>query len=333
MYWDEQGNEHNEIPISMDPPEGWYNYSYSKWANIVSRNNGVESYYVWIPRYQYILDSTSQRSDVQFIMGTSTETKEGYKIPEAFTWGDNGEKQLSGYWMSKYQLSTEESTEKITAEMSPKDTLIRIGDITGTLITNAQTQGINVKYEYYLNGNKVHEGTSNTEKYVYENLELNKEYTINIIARNENSNAYLGAITKKVKTQEAYQPDLTGFDKENTYYVIYNDDGSEKERISIKENMPNNWYDYSNRKWANRVTTANETTSYFVWIPRYEYKIEKDRANLSLNNRRTEVNFVTPDITNSNCTTGYKVPEAFTWGDSGEKQLKGYWMSKYQLNN
>ena len=198
MYWDEQGNEHNETPISMDPPEGWYNYSYSKWANIVTRNNGLESYYVWIPRYQYILDSTSQRSDIQFIMGTSTETKEGYKIPEAFTWGDNGEKQLSGYWMSKYQLSTEESTEKITAEMSSKDTLIRIGDITGTLITNAQTQGINVKYEYYLNGNKVHEGTSNTEKYVYENLELNKEYTINIIARNENSNAYLGAITKKV---------------------------------------------------------------------------------------------------------------------------------------
>ncbi len=40
----------------------------------------------------------------------STEVKAGYKIPEAFYWGDNAtnymeNKPLTGYWMSKYQLN------------------------------------------------------------------------------------------------------------------------------------------------------------------------------------------------------------------------------------
>ena len=336
VYWDENGVEHNEIPISQDPPLQWYNYTYSEWANIVTRNDGMESYYVWIPRYQYSLDQTSERSNVQFILGTGTETLTGYQIPEAFTWGDDGEKQLTGYWMSKYQLSTEEATARINAEVSVGGNIIRIGDITGTALTIEDGSGnsvpVSMRYEYYLNGNKVHDGTSATEKYSYTGLSLNTTYTVNIIARNASTNEYVGAITKKIKTTDVYAPDLTGFDKDTTFYVIYNDDGTEKERVSIKKNAPSNWYDYSNRKWANIVTTANGTESYFVWIPRYEYRILEDRENESLDNKRTDVNFITTDITNDNCSTGYKVPEAFTWGDNGEKQLTGYWMSKYQLS-
>ena len=336
VYWDENGVEHNEIPISQDPPSQWYNYTYSEWANIVTRNDGMESYYVWIPRYQYSLDQTSERSNVQFILGTGTETLTGYQIPEAFTWGDDGEKQLTGYWMSKYQLSTEEATARINAEISAGGNVIRIGDITGTALTSEDGSGnsvpVSMKYEYYLNGNKVHDGTSATEKYSYTGLSLNTTYTVNIIVRNASTNEYVGAITKKIKTTDVYAPDLTGFDKDTTFYVIYNDDGTEKERVSIKKNAPSNWYDYSNRKWANIVTTANGTESYFVWIPRYEYRILEDRENESLDNKRTDVNFITTDITNDNCSTGYKVPEAFTWGDNGEVQLTGYWMSKYQLS-
>lgn len=107
VYWDEEGNEHSDIPISMAPPEEWYNYSYSQWANIVTRNDGLETYYVWIPRYQYSLDQTSQRSNVKFIEGIGTDTDIGYKIPEAFTWINQAGQtvQLSGYWLTKYQLS------------------------------------------------------------------------------------------------------------------------------------------------------------------------------------------------------------------------------------
>ena len=54
-----------------------------------------------------------------------------------------------------------------------------------------------MKIEYYLNGQKVHEGTNVAENYIYTNLELDKTYTINIILRNADTNEYIGAITKK----------------------------------------------------------------------------------------------------------------------------------------
>ena len=87
VYWDEKGIEHNEIPISKKAPNEWYDYGTANWANIVTRNNGLETYYVWIPRYAYQVDNTNQRTYVRFIKGTgNAEEDAGFKVPEAFWW-------------------------------------------------------------------------------------------------------------------------------------------------------------------------------------------------------------------------------------------------------
>ena len=96
-------------------PKDGYDYSIRKWANIVVTDGTVAngkitgatttSYFTWIPRYQYSLDTVNKRSNVKLISGTGTTTQAGYKIPEAFTWGDSNQVQLPGYWMSKYQIS------------------------------------------------------------------------------------------------------------------------------------------------------------------------------------------------------------------------------------
>lgn len=344
VYWDENGIEHNEIPISKDPPAEWYDYASQNWANILTRNNGMESYFVWIPRYQYSLDPVTERSTVKFIKGTSTETDSGYQIPEAFTWGDNGEVQLTGYWMAKYQLSTETATPNMDAEMAAGSSVIRIRDITGTKVTDG------LKYEYYLNGDKVHDGTSSTENYAYTNLQANTTYTITIIARNASTNEYVAGVTKKIKTTDANKPELTGFNADQTYYVLYDEEGNETIGDKVKNdgsNIPNNWYDYSQRRWANIVVTDGTVENgqitggtyknYFVWIPRYEYRILQDRDLESTANRRIEVNFI--QGTSDEVTPGgYQIPEAFYWGDDSEnyknnKAITGYWMSKYQLSN
>lgn len=331
VYWDEHGIEHNEIPISQPAPEQWYDYTTAYWANIVTRNNGLETYLVWIPRYQYALDTVSQRTYVKFIKGTGTETDTGYQIPEAFSWGDNGEVQLTGYWVSKYQLSTEESTPRMTAEMSAGGNSVQVKDITGSRITDG------LKYEYYLNEKKVHEGKNPLENYKYTNLEPNKIYTINIIARKASSNEFVAAVTKKVETVGANKPDLRGFNENNTYYVLYDEAGNMKVGDKIKNdgsNMPEDWYEYGARRWANIVVTNGTvengeikeatSTSYFVWIPRYQYSLDTV-------NQRTNVKFI--DGTSTQTQAGYQIPEAFSWGDNGEVQLTGYWMSKYQLSN
>ena len=65
VVYDENGKEDSSIPIGEEKPEGWYDYEHQQWANIVVRNNGAESYFVWIPRYMYKLNEETQRSDIQ----------------------------------------------------------------------------------------------------------------------------------------------------------------------------------------------------------------------------------------------------------------------------
>ena len=110
VLYDNDGNETIGDNIKKDGsnmPSNWYDYSSSKWANVVTRNNGLEIYYTWIPRYEFRADSTqykqpaSARTEVRFLAGTKDDTDTGYKIPEAFTF--NGQ-PLSGYWAMKYTL-------------------------------------------------------------------------------------------------------------------------------------------------------------------------------------------------------------------------------------
>ena len=155
----------------------------------------------------------------------------------------------------------------------------------------------------------------------------------------------MGAITKKATTEDANTPELTGFVESMTYYVLYDNDGNRTIGDNVKNdgsNMPANWYSYRDSKWANIVVTDGQvvggqlqnatTTNYLVWIPRYEYRI-LSRPNLSTANRRIETNFLAG--TSTTTSDGYQIPEAFTWqkDDGTEVQIKGYWMSKYQLSN
>ena len=275
--------------------------------------------------------------------------------------------------MSKYELSTEDVEKRLDAELAVSNDSIRVKDIKGTLIDNAKkieqrpkdggAEGetetietpIELKYEYYLNGEKKKDdGTSNIEHYIYKELSSNTTYTVNIIVREKESNKYVGAITKKVTTKKENAPQFEGFNLDRVYYVTYDEQGEAKigDQVQIDEqgnakNAPNNWYDYSQSKWANIVVTdgtvqdgkiqEGATTNYFVWIPRYEYRILANRELENTANRRVEVNFI--EGTNTNTSAGYKIPEAFWWDKNGDgqqsndEQLKGYWMSKYELSS
>lgn len=132
-------------------------------------------------------------------------------------------------------------------------------------------------------------------------------------------------------------PDLTGFNESMTYYVTYDESGNEIIGNSIKNdgsNMPDNWYDYSSSKWANIVITdgtivdgqiTNATvTTYYTWIPRYEFRIStSEYAQASI--ARTDVRFIEGTSTNVS-EDGYQIPEAFTFNG---KELTGYWVMKY----
>ncbi|MCI8482353.1 MAG: hypothetical protein HFJ27_04710 [Clostridia bacterium] len=230
VTWDANGIEHSEIPITKEPPTAWYEYGASMWANIVTRNNGVETYYTWIPRYEFSLDQLAQRSIVKFIKGASTQTSgNNYQIPESFSWvNEKGETvQLTGYWVSKYTLG-DETAPRFDTEVTATSNSIKTKPITGSAVTSGQ------KYMYYIDGEYRQTLTNSNDSYEYTGLTSGKKYTVNIIIRNNNTDEYIGSITKQITTIEPNRPDLTGFNPEVTYYCFYDVNGNEQIGDKIK---------------------------------------------------------------------------------------------------
>lgn len=138
-------------------------------------------------------------------------------------------------------------------------------------------------------------------------------------------------------------PDVEkGFVKEETRYL--NIDGSNLVPGNwITKRPSDNWYDYGAQKWANIYVESNGKEAYYVWIPRYCYKVD--------DNERTDVKFINLDneykyldgekeMTVGWSTLqndGYQIPDAFWWdsNNNGEKdageQISGFWSAKYEL--
>ena len=347
VTYDDNGKETSTTPISQAVPQYWYEYGESRWANIVTRNNGLETYYTWIPRYAFMLDQTNQKSTIKFITGTSTEAGGGYQIPDAFWFDKNGNgvqddgEQLTGFWAMKYTAGSE-TAPRFDTEVMATSASIKTKGITGTAVGEGQI------YKYYINGEYKGQKTTATDTFEFSGLNSNTKYTILVEVR-DSSDEYVGSVVKQISTVDANKPELTGFSADQTYYVLYDNDGNETIGDKVKNNgsnAPSNWYNYSESKWANivvtdgtvsggQITGATKTT-YYTWIPRYEFKITSSQYKQPAA-ARTEVRFLKE--TSKDTDTGYQIPDAFWFDknsngkeDNGE-QLTGYWAMKYTVGD
>ena len=330
-----QGNLTPGNWIDENPTESWYDYKNSKWANILVENNGSEIYYTWIPRYCFKLDQDAQRSDVKFIdtdnnykdengkVTTWDELqKQGYQVPEAFTTQISATKtyELSGYWSMKYTVGDIITPSIVNYDMSVSKGIITLKNI--TLNTNITNTNPITKYTVALNGKIVQtiDNASDVSNIGGKIITLNNmkagENVINITGLNAGGEA-VGSMTKNYAPAVVNTPDLSGFNKDTTFYVTY--DGNEKEHSTtpISQPMPQYWYEYGESKWANIVTRNNGLETYYVWIPRYEFMLDQT-------NQRSTVKFLSG--TNNQPDSGYQIPEAFTFNG---QELTGYWAMKY----
>ena len=106
------------------------------------------------------------------------------------------------------------------------------------------------------------------------------------------------------------------------------------------------WYDYKNREWANAVilkggleksigdivNISSEVQGMFVWIPRYEYKIEGTYGKYLDGTSGTQalpgeikVNFIFKS--KNKASDGYIIHPAFKFGD---ENLSGIWVGKFE---
>ena len=178
VYWEEDGTEKKEGEAGFIE-SNWYDYvagdnkndtKTSKWANAINTIEGVESYFVWIPRYAYritylttdgqvagycdgdgIRDLAGNKQpatqNVKEDKGIETVEYNGFKyiVHPAFEGNvKNGgwDSDLEGIWVGKYEsarsTATENSAESGTTAIQIAPTVKSWVDIDiGTMYTNA----------------------------------------------------------------------------------------------------------------------------------------------------------------------------------------------------
>jgi len=147
-------------------------------------------------------------------------------------------------------------------------------------------------------------------------------------------------------TTVANAPDINGFNKENTYYVAWDLTSSPytiQETNNLTQTPPSNWYDYTQgvNHWANVKTTGGGNDCYWVWIPRYAYKVptrSSTAQTIDVKFLQEDTNIPigeTEEITNTTPTPGeWVVHPAFTnVGNGGFGELTGIWVAKYEASS
>ena len=127
--------------------------------------------------------------------------------------------------------------------------------------------------------------------------------------------------------------------------------------IKTVSSTDSSWYDYSRQEWANAVlvkengtqtrayykanpgVTVNESDilAYYVWIPRYSYKIWTTGNSSKGNEQTIDIQFEVIDTISTGTTVGsYITHPAFWWDNDSDgvrepgEELAGIWVGKFE---
>ena len=117
VYWDENGNE---IKVTDANKDKWYDYENQKWANAVTKDG---SYWVWIPRYEYSIETATKTINIKFIKTTQIYADDDYTyVHPAFRNGTathfmNGEwdSEIPGFWVAKYSAGFQQCSQTLNS--------------------------------------------------------------------------------------------------------------------------------------------------------------------------------------------------------------------------
>ena len=130
---------------------------------------------------------------------------------------------------------------------------------------------------------------------------------------------------------DANKPNTTGLPGSTTVAVKWDSNNNESHIDLATAQSDTSWYNYTNKQWANIETTNNSNNAYWIWIPRYAYKIDHPHTATA---EQIHIKFLIGNtnipVDGSTLTSDYTVHPAFTFGGT---ELTGIWVAKYEASN
>lgn len=207
-------------------------------------------------------------------------------------------------------ILTKAAQAKVKTEKATEDEQIKLA-INGSFDEYAKLKVDNVK-------ENVRKQVDNLDKIEGESFPLKvttKEGNVYYIEEN-------GEITKPIVIVPKISNNMTP--------IYWKDNNTEVETTS----SDSNWFNYDNALWANAKTTDG---SYWVWIPRFEYKITYTDESNYANGGNIEVKLI--DVSQTTPDKGYIIHPAFTNESSTKyenggwnKEISGFWAAKFEMS-
>ena len=290
IYWDADGNE---VEVTADNQDNWYDYSAQKWANAITKDSdgNTTAYWVWIPRYAYKIESgrytsTAGTISVKFLQETSNkdennteisqnypettgETMSTYVVHPSFTDGSangknnnymNGEwdEEIAGYWVAKYAAGFQECTQTVAND----------GTVTEPTINTANVKYSDKNYTSYHSNYTTNALSQNLSSSEYANQKISYPvfkpltYAYNVISVGDaytisqeiaKANGFYG-----LKSTETDSHQMKNSEWGAVAYLTQSSYGRSKTKVTINSKNLNNLnskYIYAVTGYAN--TTAN----------------------------------------------------------------------------
>jgi len=212
------------------------------------------------------------------------------------------------------------------------------GCTSGTVVATGNFQGSASGTQIKLFDDKVYtSSTSNDTYYLYIWLD---EAETNVNTMSQSFDLSLGG---ECIDQPLTKPNAPVLDN-GMIPVTINNSGTV---IAVSEDSTA-WYNYDNQRWANAVLVKetgvktrtqnkvpgtiineNDILAYFVWIPRYSYKIwNTGTTSQTGKEKEITIKFVSASVTENGTTEGqYLTHPAFTFGS---ENLPGIWVGKFE---
>ena len=185
IYWDENGNE---IKVTEANKDKWYDYENQKWANAVTKDG---SYWVWIPRYEYSIETDTKTINVKFVPTTKITVDTGYTyIHPAFRDGNsthfmNGEwdSEIPEFWVAKYSAGFQQCSQTLNSNGTATEPTT---DVSKVVYSNSSYTSFNSSYATNaLSQTLTAEGKEKLSypvfkplTYAYNNISIGDAYTI-----------------------------------------------------------------------------------------------------------------------------------------------------------